>query len=156
MSMDSGTPVSFKNDLAPKFASACGLSSSCHQDQASGAGMRVFLGCNMTPTNTCAFATAADGASTVWMGIVNKPSQEDPPMPYIKPMMPDQSYLLHKIEGTQGTLTCVAVAMDPIVANSGETNPQPCGALMPLNNPGPDPILPGLVRSWINQGALNN
>jgi hypothetical protein len=148
--------VSFKTDLMPKFAMACGLSASCHQDQVTDPKVqKVFLGCIMSASNSCTFATAGDGAPTVYMGIVNKPSQEDTTMSYVKPSDPNNSYLLHKLEGTQGTLTCVPVSMDPIVANAGGGRP-PCGALMPDGNTMPDAVLPGLVRAWITQGAPNN
>jgi hypothetical protein len=64
-------------------------------------------------------------------------------------------YLLHKIDGTQGTLMCVPVSMDPIVANAGGGRP-PCGQPMPDGSPMAEPILRDLVRRWIAQGAPNN
>jgi hypothetical protein len=151
--------VSFKNDLAPKFASACGLSSSCHQDTVTDPKVqRVFLGCNMSATNNCSFPTSAESAPTVYTEITTKTSQEEATMMhYITANNPDKSYLLRKIEGTQTSLTCVPVNMDPIVSNApGESAQKPCGELMPLGNTMPDPILPPMVRAWINQGALNN
>jgi hypothetical protein len=149
-------PVSFKTDLIPKFVSACGLASICHQDEVTDPKtQKVFMGCMMAATNSCPFATAADAAPTVYMGIVNKTSQEEATMAYIKPSDPDNSYLLHKIDGTQGTLMCVPVSMDPIVANAGGGRP-PCGQPMPDGSPMAEPILRDLVRRWIAEGAQNN
>ena len=159
--------VSFKNDLLtpnPGFEFSCGLSSSCHHDAVKNPKTdRVFLGCNQK-NMTCTFS--GDVATAVYQGLVGSPdaggpvmSQELPTMAYVKPGDPDNSYLVHKLEGTQlSTLPCAPCSMDPICANatSEPVSPTPnCGTQMPLTAD-PIPALNQKVRCWIQQGAPFN
>jgi hypothetical protein len=148
-------PVSFKTDLLPQFERACGLSSACHQEYPVQDPMvqRVFLGCNQSLSVSC---SVADPGPLVYPGLMGL-SQEDPSMHYVTPNDPTNSYLLRKMENTLSNLTCLPVAMDPIVKNApSEPQPaQPCGTSMPLGL-GTLADLNLLVRAWIMQGARDN
>ena len=172
-SNDGGTPptgpISFRNDLltapppAITFEFSCGLSSSCHNAPVHNPKTdRLFLGCN-TANASC--TASGDVAAQVYAGLVGNPdagmlvmSQENPSMPYVTPGNPDQSWLVHKLEGTLMGITCVPAAMDPIVANatSEPVTPTPdCGTQMPLTAM-PDATFNAKVRAWVQQGALDN
>jgi hypothetical protein len=147
-------PVSFQNDLLPKFEGSCGLSSSCHQEVVQDPKVqRIFLGCNpMSPS--CSVMSPV--GPLVYPGLMGF-SQEAPSMHYVVPNDPTNSYLLRKLENTLSNLTCTPVAMDPIVANApAEPQPaQPCGTSMPLGL-GTLTDVNQLVRAWIMQGARDN
>ena len=164
-------PISFRRDLlsaAPPsitFEFSCGLSSSCHNSPVHNAKTdRVFFGCN-TANASC--TATGDVAAQVYAGLVGNPdagmlvmSQELPSMPYVTPNNPDQSWLVHKLEGTQNQFEqmCVPLAMDPIVANatSEPVSPTPnCGTQMPLTAT-PDSTFNAKVRAWVMQGAPDN
>jgi len=120
--------TSFKSDVVPVIDAHC-TSSICHgiSDGATG---DLFLGAEL--------AMGSDSAS-VYPNLMAK-SQELTTMAYVKPGDPANSYLMHKIDADQCTLSC-----------TGGT----CMASMPLNS-----TLPlasrDIVRRWIAQGALDN
>ena len=58
----------------------------------------------------------------------------------VRPFLPDSSYLVHKIQGTQGT-----------VGGSGARMPRGCSGGTCLPN-----ATINIIRNWILQGALNN
>jgi hypothetical protein len=169
---DGGPPggkISYRNDLlkppspAIGFEFSCGLSSACHHDPVHNPKTdRVFLGCNQANAGCTAMG---DIAETVYKGLVGDreagttvPSQELPTMPYVKPGDPDNSWLVHKLEGTLSNFTCVPLAMDPIVAgaSSEPVTPTPdCGTQMPLTA-NADPTFNAKVRAWVMQGAPDN
>lgn len=131
--------VSFAQNVAPVFQKSCtpGGGFTCH-----GAGIASpFLG-------------ASDGgtdAASILDSIVGIEAGEDPEMDYVAPNQPDQSYLMHKIDGDQCTLAAeCALSLD------NEYYPN-CGASMPFL---PHALLPvsvrDQVRAWIAQGAQNN
>ncbi len=69
--------------------------------------------------------------------VVNVPSVEVPSLRRVKPSLPDSSYLVHKIQGSQAS-----------VGGSGDRMPLIGGALTE------DEI--AVIRAWIAAGALDN
>ena len=76
-------------------------------------------------------------AGQAYQNIVGVPSVELPAFDRIEPGQPDQSYLVHKIQGTQAS-----------VGGSGQR--MPLGG-SPLSQDDIDAI-----RAWVNAGAPNN
>lgn len=120
--------TSFKTDVMPVISAHCS-SSICHgiSDGATG---NLFLGAELQ--------MGADAAS-VYPNLMAK-SDELNTMPYVTPSDPGNSYLMHKVDADQCTLSCTGGS---------------CMASMPLNS-----TLPlasrDIIRRWIAQGALNN
>jgi len=105
-------PVSFEADVQPILDGNC---VTCHQS--SGAPQGLVL---------------EDSKS--WENLVHGRSAESK-LPLVAPGRPDESYLLHKLDGTQAT--------------TGS------GAQMPPGDPlAPDKV--AIVRRWIAAGAPNN
>jgi hypothetical protein len=109
--------VSFASEIQPIFSNSCAFSG-CH------GGGSPAMGMNLT-------------AGQAYANIVDVASVELPSMDRIEPGMPDLSYLIHKIQGTQVS-----------VGGSGERMPRG-GA--PLSQTTID-----LVRLWVTQGAQDN
>lgn len=113
-------PVSFANDIQPIFTGNC-----------------AFSGCHGT-TDTQPIGKPQElAAGQAYDNIVNVSSFELPSMDRIEPGQPDNSYLVHKIQGSH---------LD--VGGSGSR--------MPL---GRDPLTQdviNLVRRWVSEGAANN
>lgn len=118
--------VSFETDVAPIFAKACAFSS-CHGSHGAG-NHGLFLAANGT-----------DGMSAVKTSLAGT-SQELPSMKFVAPGDPQNSFVLHKLDGDLCGLDaqCVGGA---------------CGVSMPQGND----LLPqasrDTVRRWIAQGA---
>lgn len=74
-----------------------------------------------------------------YASIVDKPSQQVPGMDLVEPGDPDQSYLVHKVEGTH---------TGPGVGG--------CGGQMPLGGGSLDAWEITLIRDWITAGAPEN
>jgi hypothetical protein len=70
-------------------------------------------------------------------GIVSVPSVQAPGLDRAEPGSAELSYLVHKIQGTQGT-----------VGGTGERMPRGAAAL-------PDAAIQ-VIRAWIDQGAQDN
>jgi hypothetical protein len=118
-------PVSFRSDVAPVFATSCATNSDCH---GSADGSNVYLA-----------GPATDSKRTL-AGLVNKPANELPTMPYITPGDPTNSYLMHKIDGDLSSLgACKTKGV--------------CGDPMPKNQPTLDTTTRELIRQWITEGA---
>jgi len=176
--------VSFKNDVLPIFQFGCGISSSCHGGMpATDISARgLFLGCSATDIDSgaCGATDPNDEAAMVYMGLVgpnpNTPIEESC-MPFVKPGMPEQSYLMHKLDNDQScTVTCCTpnntAVMQAEVTSTGVTPTGSgwCGVYMPYQiavlPAGPicgEPMAcTGLnqsrdtIRAWIAQGAMNN
>jgi hypothetical protein len=94
----------------------------------------AFSGCHAS-TSPAAEQSLAEGLA--YVNVYNVPSQELPSMDRVEPGDPDQSYLVHKIQGTH---------LD--VGGSGLRMPR---GQEPLSQ---DQI--NLIRAWIQQGARNN
>ncbi|OGW17324.1 MAG: hypothetical protein A3G93_15680 [Nitrospinae bacterium RIFCSPLOWO2_12_FULL_45_22] len=110
--------ISFSTDVKPIFDSRCAITG-CH------AGPNPQQGMNLsTPFDTT-------------VGAVGVPSRELPSMLRINPGNPDNSYLVHKIQGTQ--------------EQAGGF-----GARMPFGGPFLTNEQIQTIREWISQGAKNN
>lgn len=110
-------PVSFASHVQPLFTASCS-SGGCHGGAAPQQGMDL-------------------SASMAYGNIVNVASTELPAMDRVEPSTPAQSYLIHKIEGTQAS-----------VGGSG--------ARMPLGVPALALQTQRMIRRWVSEGALNN
>jgi hypothetical protein len=120
--------VSFKTDVYPIFTGSCGLSTSCHGSKTTSQS-NLYLG-SRTETDT----------SAVRNGIVGKQAQALA-MNVVTAGDPKNSYLMHKMDGDQCTLTCKGGS---------------CQRAMP---DGSDPLSEEkrlVVRRWIAQGAKDN
>ena len=143
--------VSFKNDIIPLFRTNCAKAGACHNDpmtysRTAAGGGRQYLG------------TALDGGpetmadmALVYAGL-SKPSLEytSPPINYVVPCDPANSYLMIKMDPTFTNIDlshCAHGDFAPI-----------CGLPMPSDSTkGPLPqATRDIVRNWISQGALNN
>ena len=118
--------VSFETDVAPIFAKACAFSS-CHGSHGVG-NHGLFLAAN-----------GSDGMSAVKMSLAGT-SQELPSMKFVAPGDPQNSFVLHKLDGSLCGLDAQCVGGS-------------CGVSMPQGND----LLPqasrDTVRRWIAQGA---
>ena len=108
--------VSFKDDVQPIFSANCALS-----------------GCHLPP-NPQQGQNLSTGVA--FFNIVNVPSRELPSMNRVTPGDPNNSYLAHKIRGTQNS-----------VGGSGAT--MPIGGVLSAAEI-------NTIVAWIQQGALNN
>lgn len=117
MTMPSTDTLTLSGDVQPIFTANCAFSG-CH------AGSSPALGQNLS-------------AGQAYGSIVSVPSQEVPALLRVHPSFPDSSYLVHKIQGTQGS-----------VGGSG--------VRMPLGGPALTPEQIATIRSWIAAGAPNN
>jgi uncharacterized protein YjdB len=114
----SASPVSFATDVQPIFNTSTPACTSCHP---SAAGMDLTAGSS-------------------YANIVNQNAAEVPAMKRVRPFMPDSSYLVHKIQGTQNS-----------VGGTGARMPLGCSGNGCLSNASIN-----LIRNWILQGALQN
>ncbi len=109
--------ITLSGDVQPIFTANCAFAG-CH------AGSSPALGQNLS-------------AGQTYAAVVNVPSQEVPSLLRVHPSFPDSSYLVHKIQGTQGS-----------VGGSG--------GRMPLGGaPLTDEDI-ATIRAWIAAGAPNN
>ena len=109
-------PVSYADDVQRILASSCALSG-CH-------------GSNANPPEKPMVLSAGQA----YDNIVGIASAELPAMLRVSPSQPDNSYLVHKIQGTQ--------------LSSGDR--------MPLGQPALSQSNIDLIRRWIAEGALRN
>lgn len=109
--------VCFDTDIQPILSSNCAFSG-CH------AGTAPQQGQNLS-------------AGVAYANVVCVASNERPGMMRVRPFEPDSSYLVHKVQGTHGT-----------VGGSG--------GQMPLGGTPLSPAQISLIRAWITQGARTN
>jgi hypothetical protein len=112
-----GDSVTLSGDVQPILTANCAFSG-CH------AGTSPALGQNLS-------------AGQTYAAIVNVPSQEAPDLMRVRPFLPDSSYLVHKIEGTQGSVGGI-------------------GGQMPLSGTPLTAEQIAIIRAWITAGALDN
>jgi hypothetical protein len=87
--------------------------------------------------------TGLNNCFNAHVNLVNVASTELPTMDRVTPGVPAMSWLMHKLDGTQGDFTAQCTAMS-------------CGASMPFGSP-PLPVdVRDAIRSWITDGALND
>jgi hypothetical protein len=131
--------VSFSKDIVPTFNDSCGVSNACHQPPANPAVANLVLG----------LPDGGVSADMVIQSIVGKNALENKNMEIVKAGDPDNSYMMHKIDGDQClySTTCNATG-NPIYNN--------CGLQMPYNSGVIDQTTRDNIRRWIAQGAQNN
>jgi hypothetical protein len=115
--MPGDTGISLAGDVQPIFTANCAVSG-CHAGSSPAAGQNLSTG-------------------LAYANIVNVPSVEAPALMRVRPSLPDSSYLVHKIQGTQGT-----------VGGSG--------GRMPLGQPSLSDSDIATIRAWIAAGAPDN
>ena len=109
--------VCFARDIQPIFSANCALSG-CH------AGTSPQQGQNLSE-------------GLAYQNIVNVPANERTGMMRVVPSLPDSSYLVHKVQGTQATVGGL-------------------GGQMPLGGAPLSQSQINLIRAWIAAGAKNN
>jgi hypothetical protein len=109
--------LSFSGRVQPIFSANCALAG-CHAGTSPAQGMNLSAG-------------------LAYDNIVNVPANERPGMMRVRPLQPDSSYLVHKIQGTQAS-----------VGGSG--------GRMPLGGAPLSDQQISLIRAWIAAGARNN
>jgi Bacterial Ig-like domain (group 2) len=114
----SATALTLSGDVQPILNTSSPACTSCHPSAA---------GMDLTAGNT-------------FSNVVNVTAVEAPALQRVRPFLPDSSYLVHKIQGTQAT-----------VGGSGERMPLGCSGSGCLSN-----AAINIIRNWILQGALNN
>lgn len=112
--------VSFATHVQPLLNASCGTSG-CHG--------------GASPTHGMFLVT-----DSAYKYTVNVASVELPAMDRIEPSNPSQSYLMHKLDNTHGSLAC----------------PVSCGARMPQGSAQLPLQTRNMLRRWISSGALNN
>ncbi len=110
------SPPTLSGDVQPILSNSCAFSG-CHAGTSPQQGMNLSAG--LMHSNT-----------------VNVPSNESG-LDRIEPGQPDQSYLVHKIQGTQGT-----------VGGSG--------VQMPFGGPALSQASIDIIRAWVADGAQDN
>lgn len=138
---DLTTPsVSFEGDILPTFQLSCGIAgSTCHGTRSvATTQQRPFLG----------FPDGGTDAGEVIKGLVGVPTNENPQMQYVVANDPENSYLMHKVDGDQ----CQFAAQ----CAQGTTQYTDCGQQMPYSSPPLDQKTRDDLRRWIAQGALTN
>lgn len=111
--------VSFAADVQPLLNGSC-ASSNCH-------------GSNANPSQKPMVLQTGEA----YDAIVGISSAQLPAMPRITPGEPNQSYLIHKLQGTHGGVGGA-------------------GSRMPLGQPPLSQSIIDLVRQWVADGALRN
>ncbi|MEZ4298457.1 MAG: hypothetical protein R3B70_26130 [Polyangiaceae bacterium] len=139
-SFDGSQPaVSFKDEVLPVFQRSCGVSTSCHGDINQPNENRPYLGPNKNTVAT------ADQIAAIFAAIVDVQSFYEPGMNLVKTGDPENSFLMHKLDGT---LECTLLSCAPS---------KDCGSLMPQGSSNPLDIAErDAIRRWIAQGAQNN
>ena len=130
--------VSFKADVLPILRTSCGLSASCHGNEA-GPGAQHYLG----PKNSDP-APSAEQIQKIFTQSVGQKTVVESGMLNITPSDPAHSFFMYKLDG----LACATLKCAPTSS---------CGALMPLGNTEPmDASKRDILRRWIAQGAKND
>ncbi|HLK37996.1 MAG TPA: hypothetical protein VKU41_14645 [Polyangiaceae bacterium] len=136
--------TSLARDVLPIFSAHCAVGgASCHGDPSVVAQARPLLGVGASD------ASPAEVASAIFGGLVGVKSSEDLSMDLVAAGDPEQSFLMHKMDGDQ----CRFIS-ECMVDGSYRPN---CGVFMPYQAPTViDPSLRDVVRRWIAQGARND
>lgn len=137
--------VSFKTDVLPIFRRSCGVAGgACHGIPNNSIAEHPYLGPQLQMPPVDATQAEIDG---IFAEIVDKPSVQAPMTMLVATGKPELSYVMHKMDGTQGTC-----ADAKCTATKGQ-----CDSPMPLGTDTPLPAAErDLVRRWIAQGAKND
>lgn len=148
---DGGGPVSFSTDVLPVFQQNCSTGTSCHGQMKQAVVESLYLGPSSGPIDSAT-------AKTVHDELVGVKSLEDPSMNLVTATMPNQSYLLQKVNGNEGKFTADC-AKAPLCPSPTCTTKAPCGVDMPYLGESltiTDPMGIQQLTDWIMQGAKNN
>jgi hypothetical protein len=145
---------SFTNDVVPIFEASCATSTLCHQG-IGGSNLPsmslLFLG-NGPDAGGGGNDDAGLSPDTIIYVALASYSVELPGMPYVTAGDPENSYLMHKMDGDQCQFASMCV--DNPMPMCGVVMPQSSCALEAPPSGGVDPR--DTVRRWIYQGAQNN
>lgn len=122
------TPVVSFQQVALVLGPACGNCHGSPDDPQDG----LFLG---------GVGMQASDADATYAHIVNVPSNENPMLMYVNPHDPSRSYLMHKLDGDQCTLS------DKCVSNNCKDQMPQVGTLTLDDR--------DMIRRWIYQGAVS-
>jgi hypothetical protein len=150
-----GSNVSFSKDVIPAFQMNCTVSSSCHGQMNDPIAENLYLGLYMGGGST-------DDVDAVYRGLIGISAKEDPSMNLVTKGDLQNSFLWHKVNDDQPTLTKGALATGCAQASMrclDCSSTSPCGGTMPYLNAQlkmSDPHSLCVIQSWIEQGAQNN
>jgi hypothetical protein len=133
-----GTTVSFSSTIVPIFQSNCTTGGiACHGDPGvtTQAQKRPYLGPQAGAT------VPAATLATIGAGLMVS-SAEDPSMPLVSPGSDTNSFLMHKVDNTLGSLDC----------SKGDDDGT-CGLAMPYTAAMLPQTTRDTIRAWINGGA---
>jgi hypothetical protein len=140
----SSSNVSFKADVLPIMRQSCGLSSSCHGEQAAAPPAQHFYG-----TATGAGDMTAAQIQAIFDQSVGKPSIDNPDMNVITAGDSKKSFLMYKLDGDPTAVSLTDAALTCAKDMS-------CMGGMPQGGPQLSQDDRDLIRNWIDQGAKNN
>ncbi len=152
-SFDATTPVvSFETGVMPLFRRACGFSV-CHGKE-SGAAAELFLGpkCPSASDDPTCTQGAPDSAQrqSIIDSVVGMASKTASAMPIVTQSSPEQSFLMHKVDGCHNDLALNCTVQD------GAKTSGACGDPMPQSSDALCQDERDVIRRWIAQGAKNN
>jgi hypothetical protein len=144
---DPGPPVTFTGDVMPIFRRSCNARS-CHSSHSSQAGSAdLFLGPSLRDFDGGTLPPPDTGVLIAVHQELLAPSLLAPSMPRVTPGDPEQSFLMHKLDGTFGCGR-IECPWNPAteVPGCGESQPYTAGELLDLDER-------NVIRRWIAQGA---
>jgi hypothetical protein len=143
--------VSFSATIQPILRVGCGTGGNTCHGQYPG----TMSAANLYLAEPTANGDGNGDAGAIIPEIVGMKSIEAPSLDLVNPGNPEESYLMHKIDGdlmcTLGS-SCAAIAG----LNLNATITQPCGIQMPQNSPPLTVDERTEIWNWIAQGANNN
>jgi hypothetical protein len=147
-SFDGTSPaVGFAADVLPILRNSCGLSSSCHGNEA-GPGGQHFYGL----ANSAGAMTPAQ-IQAIFDQSVDKPAVADPSMKIIAAGKPEQSFLLYKLDGDPNAKDALAQVSCATLKCAEDKS---CLSSMPQGGPALPSDKRDTIRRWIAQGAKND
>lgn len=136
---ESDGTVSFASDVEPVLKRSCAFDA-CHSAN------RPKAGLNLGPKGV---DWTDDDRTRVLASIVGVMGFTTQQMELIKPFEPENSFLMHKMDGCVGSL-------EQLTDCKAESTVHACGDTMPAGNDPLDCDERDLFRRWIKQGAKNN
>jgi hypothetical protein len=147
-----GDQGSGPNGTGGIFRRACAFGTTCHGEPVGSKGS-IYVAPGIYDGTTPYAITDADITEVLTnptTGLINIPSKTFPSMMRVKPGEPENSFLMHKIDGCfEGFSGCMV--------QSGAVSNNPCGDRMPRSTGGAAQTLCAderdIIRRWIKQGA---